>query len=289
MGRQRKSRSENAGSSAPGGPVAGIYPIDTGTCELVADPNDPNSWLVNVNGAPSSHITPDDPGRLDFDYMRWISLVVRERWQPDAALRFLHLGGGACSLARYFAHTYPQSRHVVVEIDGTLAELARQWFDLPRAPRLRIRAGEARAVTETLTESTRDVVIRDVFAGDATPAALTTTEFTAHVRRVLAPGGIYVVNCGDQRDLSTAKREAATIGAAFRFTAAIADQAMLKGRRRGNIVIAGSDDPLGQSPALARDLLVGGVPAHVLQDEQTRHFAGTSLPLRDAPATTSFE
>lgn len=284
MGRQRKTRTSGSASIEAGdGPVPGVYPIDTGTCELLADPMNPGGWVVEVNGVPSSHIDLSDPSRLDFEYMRWIGLLVRERWTADARLRALHLGGGACSLARHVAAVYPQSRQVVVEIDGKLAELARTWFDLPRAPRLRIRVGEARAVTETLTDATRDVVIRDVFAGDTTPQALTTVEFTRHVRRVLAPGGMYVVNCGDHRDLTTARREAATIGELFTYTAAIADPAMLKGRRRGNIILAGSDVPLGDSAELARDLLGGPVPAHVWGDEQTRSFAGTSRPLLDEP------
>ncbi|QNG20478.1 spermidine synthase [Rhodococcus triatomae] len=282
MGRQRRPRA----GAEDAGPTPGVYPIDTGTCELVADSLHPQGWVVKVNGVESSHVNLSDPQRLDFEYMRWIAMLVRERWPVDARLRALHLGGGACSLARHVAAVYPQSRQVVVEIDGKLAELVRTWFDLPRAPRLRIRVGEAREVTESLTEATRDLVIRDVFAGEVTPEPLTTLEFTRHVRRVLAPGGMYVVNCGDHRDLTTARREAATLGAVFTHTVAVADPAMLKGRRYGNIVLAGSDAPLGRSPGLARDLLGGAVPAHVWQDEQVRHFAGTSRPLLDPPAST---
>ena len=146
-------------------------------------------------------------------------------------------------------------------------------------PLLRIRVGEARAVTETLTESTRDIVIRDVFAGSTTPTPLTTAQFTTHVRRVLAPGGIYIVNCGDTPDLQGARSEAATIGAQFEHMAIIADPAMLKGRRYGNMIIAGSDVPIGGQPALARELLGGGVPAHVWQDAEVRKFAANA-PVR---------
>ncbi|MFD4366899.1 spermidine synthase [Rhodococcus sp. NPDC058521] len=278
MAKKRKSAVASAGR---GGPVAGVYDIDTGTCELVGDPYAPGSWVVKVNGVESSHIDPDDPERLDFEYMRWIAQLVRSHWEASFRLRALHLGGGACSLARHLWAGYPDARQVVVELDGKLAELVREWFDLPRAPLLRIRVGEARAVTETLTESSRDLIIRDVFAGNTTPSALTTVEFTEHVRRVLAPGGIYVVNCGDTRDLVGAKREAATIGSLFEHLAIIADPAMLKGRRYGNIVIAGSDVPIADDPALARKLLGGGVPATVWCDGRVRQFAGTAKALTD--------
>ncbi|ANZ27528.1 spermidine synthase [Rhodococcus sp. WB1] len=286
MGRQRERR------AAPGsgrGPAEGIYDIDTGTCELVKDRYLPDGWVLEVNGVPSSHIDLADPTLLEFEYMRWIAQLLESQRPRDERLRVLHLGGGACSMARYLAATYPNARQVVVEIDGRLAELVRDWFDLPRAPLLRIRVGEARAVLASLTDATRDVIIRDVFAINRTPVALTTVEFTRHARRVLDAGGVYVVNCGDTRDLTTARREAATIGSIFEHTAIIADPAMLKGRRYGNIVIAGSDAPLGQSPALARDLLGGGVPAQVWTDAQVRRFAADARVLLDAecrpPAT----
>lgn len=279
MGRQRGGR---AARTADGGPVAGVYPIDTGTCELTEDHLNPHGWVLKVNGVESSHIDLSDPTHLDFEYMRWIAELVASHWGTDQRVRALHLGGGACSLARHLAARYPDARQVVVELDGKLAELVREWFDLPRAPLLRLRVGEARAVTETLTESSRDLIVRDVFAGNTTPAPLTTTEFTGQVRRVLAPGGIYAVNCGDTRDLVLARREAATIGSVFPHTTIIADPAMLKGRRYGNIVIAGSDVPIGDDPALVRTLLGGGVPAHVWDDPQVRTFAGAARALRDA-------
>jgi spermidine synthase len=262
-------------------PEAGEFPIDTGTCELEPDPYSPNSWVLRINGVPSSHIDLDDPKRLDFEYMRWIAALVDARWDPAAKLRVLHLGGGACSLARYIAAVYPQARQVVVELDGKLAELVRQWFDLPRAPLVRIRVGEAREVTRSLTEASRDLIIRDVFAGSRTPQPLTTVEFTREAKKVLAPDGVYIVNCGDAPDLRMARREAATIASVFAVTAVIADPAMLKGRRYGNIIIAGSDAPLGEDPNLVRGLLGGGVPAHLWQDEQVRRFASGAQLLTD--------
>ncbi|PPB48269.1 spermidine synthase [Arthrobacter pityocampae] len=262
-------------------PEIGEFPIDTGTCELEPDPYSPNGWVLRVNGVPSSHIDLDDPLHLDFEYMHWIASLVDSRWAPSERLRVLHLGGGACSLARRFAASHPQARQVVVELDGRLAELVRTWFDLPRAPLVRIRVGEARAVTESLSEDSRDLVIRDVFAGAATPVPLTTAEFTRAAKRVLAADGVYLVNCGDSPNLALARREAATIAAEFRHTAIIADPAMLKGRRYGNVIIAGSDAPLAEDPGLARDLLGGGVPAHLWQDARVRAFAANAQVLTD--------
>jgi hypothetical protein len=277
----------------PDGPVAGVYYIDTGDCELIADQDNSNGWLLKINGVMSSHIDLADPLFLDFEYMRWMAALIESRWPPvygkggpnqnGPRLRGLHLGGGACSLARYFHAAYPDARQVVVELDGKLAEYVRGWFDLPKAPLLRIRVGEAREVTETLTPDTRDFIIRDVFAGSLTPQPLTTVEFNEHIKRVLAPGGIYVVNSGDAPDLRNAREDAATIAAGFEHTLIIADPAMLKGRRYGNMVMAGSDTPLDGDPQLARRLLGGAVPAHIWNDAQVRAFAAGSPVRHDLP------
>lgn len=267
----------------PNGPVEGVYYIDTGDCELVADPDNSNGWLLKINGVMSSHIDVAEPLFLDFEYMRWIAALVESKWPPESKpkLRALHLGGGACSLARYFHAAYPDARQVVVELDGKLAEYVRGWFDLPKAPLLRIRVGEAREVTEGLTPDTRDLVIRDVFAGAFTPRALTTREFNDHVQNVLAPGGLYVVNSGDSPDLKNAREDAATIADTFAHTMIIADPAMLKGRRYGNMIMAGSHEPFGDDPQLARKLLGGAVPAHIWNDAKVRAFAVGAQIRRD--------
>ncbi|WP_309081354.1 fused MFS/spermidine synthase [Zhihengliuella sp.] len=263
-------------ASTPAGPAPGDYPIDTGVATLERDPYSDTGWILQVNGVPSSHVDLADPERLDFEYMRWMAALLRARHAAEGRLRVLHLGGGACSMARWVHATYPEARQVVVELDGRLAELVREWFDLPRAPLLRLRVGEAGEVLASLTESTRDVMIRDVFAGDTTPAALTGETTAAEADRVLDVGGLYLVNSGNAPDLAEFRREAAVLGSVFRHVAAIADPAMFKGRRRGNVVIAASQSPVlpeAALPALGRELLGGGVPATYWDDARVRAFA----------------
>ncbi|MCZ2403361.1 fused MFS/spermidine synthase [Paenarthrobacter sp. Z7-10] len=289
MGRQRSSRppAENSGQRGDG-PAAGSYDIDTGTAELIPDGDNPDGWLLKLNGVQSSHVDLSDPLRLDFEYMRWIVALVESQWATasfpaPARHRVLHLGGAACSMARYLVAAYPDSHNLVVEIDSRLADLVRIWFNLPRAPQLKIRAGEARAVTESLPDSSRDLIIRDVFAGPVTPKPLTTAEFTAQVHRVLAPAGVYVINCGAPPSLVVARQEAATLAAEFAHTVIIADPPMLKGRRYGNIILAGSDAPLGENPLLPRTLLGGAMPAQLWNDRQVRQFGRPAAVLTDNP------
>ncbi|MBT0565345.1 fused MFS/spermidine synthase [Williamsia sp. CHRR-6] len=259
-------------------PQAGTHPIDSGTCRIVRDA-DGQGWLVEINGVQSSHIDLDDPLRLEFEYMRQMVAVIEARHASADPLRVLHLGAGACTLPRYLIARFPQSRQVAVDVDGALATLMREQFDLPRAPLLRIRVGDARAVVESLSDHSRDIVIRDVFAGALTPRGLTTTEFTEQVRRVLRPGGLYLLNCADTRDLTLARSEISTVAAQFASVAMIADPAMFKGRRYGNLVIAATDGTLSADPGLVKDLLAGAVPAQIRMD--AREFAAGMPALHD--------
>lgn len=277
MARQRSRRRPTAGGAPDD--IAGTFPIDTGTAVITTDA-DGQGWLLEVNGVQSSHVAVD-PTRLDFEYMRWIAAVVADRLDLDEALRVLHLGAAGCALPRHLAAVAPASRHVAVEIDSALADLVRARFDIPRAPIVRLRVGDARTVTEGLTPGSRDLVVVDVFAGARTPAHLTTVEFVDAVHRVLRPGGLVVMNIADTRDLVYARRQIATVADRFDHLLLVADPAMLKGRRYGNVVVAASDEPLPASPALVRDLLVDAVPASVREGAAAHTFVAGARPYTD--------
>ncbi len=198
------------------GPIPGVYPIDSGTAELIRDRDNPDGYLLMINHVESSHIDLSDPTNLEFEYIRWIASIIQEHQPPTTPMRVLHLGAAACSLARYLIDVRPGSQHLAVDTDAELARLVREWFDLPKAPALRIRIGDARAVTEALPDAGFSVVVRDVFAGAVTPAPLITVEFARQAQRVLRPGGLYVVNCADTLDLRLVRSEIATFARGFR-------------------------------------------------------------------------
>lgn len=252
-----------------------FYEIDSGVAEILHEPD--GSMVLLVNGVPSSHIVPGEPTRLDFEYMRWIADFLDASYPGEAKpmSRVTHLGGGACSLARYFAAAWPGSRSTVVEIDSELAVLARKRFDVPRSPTVKIRVGDAREVTDAFKPATRDVIIRDVFSSATTPRNLTTVEFYRAAWASLSEGGFYVANCGSHADLKEAKEELAGMIAVFPHVAAIADPPMLKGRRYGNIVLIGAGRPLEANGQLNRSLLKGAVPAQFKGEDWCRRLATT--------------
>ena len=174
----------------------------------------------------------------------------------------------------------------MVELDAKLGELVRELFDVPRSPTVKIRAGEARTETEGFLPSSRDIIIRDVFAGDKTPASLTTVEFFQAAKQALEPGGLYIANCGDHSDLQLAKSELAGLSKVFDHLAVIADPPMLKGRRYGNIILVASDTEMPaegsvEAAQLAKALLGGAVPAHYKDEAWTRAFFTGATAVRD--------
>jgi spermidine synthase len=268
----------------PTGPVT----IATGTVELVRTSDDPTGVTVLVNDVPSSHLDLADPTRLSFEYMQQMAAVLDRYPRRDAPM-VVHLGAAGCALARYVHATWPASRQLAIELDTDLPELVRAWFDLPRAPALRIRAGDARTELATLPDASADVVIRDVFTGDRTPDHVTTREFTADVARVLRPGGVYLANCADRPPLARARSEAATLTTVFADVVLIAEPGQLRGRRYGNIVLAGTDDPtLLRSADLARAVRSLPAPSRLLRDGAVTAFVGSAPVLLDeAPPAAS--
>lgn len=249
---------------------------------MVRAPDDPTGVTVLINGVPSSHLDLVDPTRLSFEYMQQMAAVL-DRCMPGEPRAVVHLGAAGCAMARYVHATRPASRQIAIELDATLPELVRAWFDLPRAPALRIRAGDARSELATLPDASADAVIRDVFAGDQTPEHVTTVEFTADVARVLRPGGLYLANCADRPPLTRARAEAATLARVFADVAVIAEPGQLRGRRYGNLVLAGTDDPtILRSADLDRVLRSLPAPSRLLRDANLVAFIGSAQPILDA-------
>lgn len=216
-------------------PVPGTYQGDHSLIELVPDFFVERGWILHVNGVPSSHIVEDDPRSLVFEYMKWVVAAVEEVGVGKRNL--VHLGGGALTLPRYFA----ESDNTVVELDGKLVELVRDWFGLPRAD---IRITDARSFVREMPDASADVIIRDAFDGFTAPESLRTIDFYRECRRGLVEGGLYVANCGDEPDLTVTRQEINGLTRVFAHIAAISEAEMIAGRKSGNVVVLASDSPL---------------------------------------------
>lgn len=228
---------------APKKRIEGTYPIATGTAAILADPARDGGYTLEVNRVPSSYVVLGAPELLHYDYMRWFAEILAASRLP-AAFSAVHLGAGACSFASYVQHRYPHSSNVAVELDRELAALVRWAFNPP----VKLKVAEARAFTHALAPGSQDLIVRDVFAGPATPRALTTVEFYAAARRALRPGGLFLANIGDTQGLPTTREELAGLREVFGHTAVLT-----AGTGYGNVVVGASTSKLDVPGALLLD------------------------------------
>jgi hypothetical protein len=261
-------------------------PVAGGLAEIRPDRERPQAWTLLVGGAPQSHVDLSDPAHLDFSYQRRLGHLIDLAAPPGTPLRAVHLGGGGLTLARYTAHTRPRSTQQVVEADTALTELVRAELPWDRTWRIKVRGGDAREGLAKLPDGWADLVIADVFAGARTPAHLTTAEFLADVRRVLAPRGTYAANLTDGGRLAFLRGQVATVRAAFAEAALAADPAVLRGKRFGNAVLLAAGHPLPVAE-LTRRVATDPHPGRVEHGPALADFAAGAPVVTDATAAES--
>ncbi len=261
-------------------PEPGAHDAADPRVELLRDADRPRSWELSVDGVPQSYVVEDDPEHLEFAYVRLLGDLLDLVDEPGRPLTVLHLGGGACTLARYVAATRPGSRQVVVEADPAVAELVRTRLGTDG---FRLRMGDAREALARLQPGAIDVVVGDVFSGARVPAHLTTLEHVQEVRRVLRPDGLYAINIGDGTGLAFARGQAATLRAAFQHVLLAADPGVLRGRRFGNLVLAASDEGLPEQALRRRTTRADG-GARVVAGGDLADFASGAAVVTDAGA-----
>ncbi len=268
------------------GGAAVTAPVDGGLAELKPDCDRPRAWTLLVNGTPQSHVDLDDPTYLEFEYVRRLGHLVDLMAEPGVPLRVLHLGGGALTLARYVSATRPASWQVAAEIDASLTELVRRRLplELPGGRsrvRVRVRTGDARTILEQVRPASFDLVVMDVFAGATTAAHLTSAEVVRAAAGALTGAGVYAANVGDGPPLAHTRARVATVLAEFGHACLIAEPAVLKGRRFGNLVLAASRQPLPVA-TLCRRVGADPLPGRLISDDELTQFAAGARPITDA-------
>ncbi len=206
--------------------------------DLVAerDPLRPTGRLLRQGDMDASYVDLADPAHLEFDYMRWIRIVLR----TARARRVVHVGGGACALARALAAEDPAGRQEVCEVDAGVLAIAREHLGLRRAPGLHVRLADGRTFLAGEPSAAWDAVVIDAFVGATVPRRLITVEALADVARV-APLGL--VNVVDNRSARDVRAIGAAMATAYPLVWALGDRA-------GNTVLAGAatELDLGRSP-----------------------------------------
>ncbi|MCR6481299.1 fused MFS/spermidine synthase [Amycolatopsis sp. OK19-0408] len=254
-----------------------------GTAELLRDADRANAWLVSVDGVAQSYVDLDDPANLEFDYVRRFGDVVDHL--PPGPLDALHIGGAACTLPRYVAASRPGSRQLVFDADGELVELVRAQLGL-RVPGLRVRVTDGRAGLATRRDDTADLVVVDAFERATLAGGLATWEATTEIARILRTPGIYLANITDGAGLPFARRVLATLREVFPEVLLLADPAVLKGRRFGNLVFTASAAPL-PTAELTQRAASAPFPTSCVHGAELRKLAGKATPITDEDAPPS--
>lgn len=249
----------------------------------------PGAFTLIVDGTPQSHVNVDDPSALFFEYVQRIGHVIDQLGMPGEPITAVHLGAGAFTLPRYIHATRPGSRQQVIELEMELVDLVRAELPLPKQASIRVRHGDARVVVEKLPPGLRgsaDLVVVDVFSGARTPAHVTSIEFYREVVTLLAPGGVVAVNVADGPGLAFARGQAATLLSAVGEVAALAETQILKGRRFGNVVLVGSNQPLPLD-WMPRLLAGGPHPSKVIAGRELAEWIAGAPIVTDATAIPS--
>ncbi len=236
----------------------------------------PSGRTLVLDGLRHAYVDLRDPAYLEFAYTKRIADVLAV--QRPGPLDVLHLGGGGFSVPRHLSAVRPGSRSTVLEVDPQIPEIGRDRLGLVTGPDLAVRVGDARSLIAEEPAASYDVVVGDAFGSLAVPWHLTTAEMIDQVRRVLRPGGVYVLNVIDYPPLAFGRAETATLLAAFADVALLATVDTVQGRAGGNLVLVGSDRPLPVD-LLAQRATSRGEAA--IGAAQTRGFAGDAHVLTD--------
>jgi spermidine synthase len=259
-------------------PAPGIYPVTFGEVELLRDLDRQDGWMLFKDDVPQSYVDLQDPTFLEFEYVRLMADVID--LLPDGPLSCVHVGGGACTIPRYVAATRPGSRHIVLEPDGLLVNLIREQLDLRSVPRLKVIVQGGREGTAKIWDDTADLLVLDAFSGATMPVELATTEYLGDITRVLRPAGTLLINLADGKGLAFARRLAATVQGSFRHVALLAEPAILRGRRFGNLIIAASRTELPVD-LLTRRAAGGLTQARCLHGVALTNFVAGAHPIKD--------
>jgi spermidine synthase len=230
------------------------------------DPRRPSGRLLRQGDMDASYIDLADPAHLEFDYLRWMRIVLR----AVHARRVLHVGGGACALPRALAAEDPEGRQEVYEVDGDVLVMAREHLGLRRIPGLRVRLGDGREHVAAQADASWDAVVVDAFLGAAVPRHLVTVEALTDVARV-AP--LALVNVVDNRSRHVVRAVAAGLATVYPLTWTV-------GAQVGNTVVVGSSVQVNLDGIRAR-AAADSSPARVTSPEALARALPGTLPWTD--------
>ena len=205
----------------------------------------PGAWVLSLGDAQQSHVNVAHPEEIFYEYLRRLANHVDEQAAPGVPLRVLHLGAGALTLARYIQKVRPGSVQVAVDLERELLDFVLDALPMADPHKLRTIIGDAREVlTGELTNESFDIIVLDIFSGSGAPEHLTVSSFYAEMDALLSPGGIILVNVGDDPPFSFADTQIRAISEIFTTVIGSAPTEIFTRKYPGNMILAGTQSKL---------------------------------------------
>ena len=157
--------------------------------------------VLNIDsGYESATYTDNDKiYELVFEYTKYYNLMFKASIDIQNTLL---IGGAGYSYPKYYISHYTDKNIDVVEIDGEITELAKQYFyldqliedyNLNETNRLNLIHDDGRVYLNT-TEKKYDAILNDAFSGSSPAKTLTTLESVRNIKRCLNEDGVYLTN-----------------------------------------------------------------------------------------------
>jgi spermidine synthase len=156
----------------------------------IAVVEDDDSRYLRFDSSFQSGMFKDDPFRTRFEYADYLQLPLAYR---PSTRRILYVGLGGGSAPKRVWRDFPATRIEVVELDPEVVDVAYEFFEVPRDPRLRVEVEDGRRFLAA-NEGPWDAIVIDAFYSDSIPFHLATREFLELARARLAPGGVVSTN-----------------------------------------------------------------------------------------------
>lgn len=159
------------------------------TIEEIVRDGQPMRVLATGPGGYQSGIFLNNKTQHAFSYTQEIATVVQNTPQHE---RILVIGGGGMTLPRLLASKYNTTIDVV-EIDASLADISRRYFDYDDPANVNIIVDDGRSYINK-TNQKYDIVIIDVFGNTEIPPSFLTAEYGERLARIIKPHGLVAVN-----------------------------------------------------------------------------------------------
>ena len=135
------------------------------------------------------------PAQLQYDYTRAMLLALLFKPQAKRTL-LLGLGGG--SLATCLHHHFADLSITAVELRPAVIDVAYQYFQLPRGPRLQVIEADANDYLQNNPPADFDIVFSDIYGSDGVNDLQLQERYLDQCGDCLSNDGWLVLNCWQQ-------------------------------------------------------------------------------------------